>query len=419
MTRMGVFMILQKHIRGRWSFRFSAGLVLALFLFGLAGCSSDTPVTSEVLADYGTYGASFARKIALDYPLRGPYTPEEKAVAGILSTGFSNLGYKPVTDTFTVTDDKGVATSSQNVSVTVPGTGFKIQDTKTGEIRTVRRQVVIGAHYDTPFSVPVVDIATGNPVKPSAGASYDESVAAAKLGYDGINDNASGIGAVMALANEMAGKTYGYDVVIVAFGAGTAGQAGARRFVETMTPAQVSATDAMYCVEAIFAGDKLYASAGLNSLGLDKAGVSEKIYEKRRKLYEATDVAIENDLASLGFDLLTNQSSLEVDLNGDKIPDVYREVTNKVSDFTPFDKAGIACVYIESFDYAYDTLEAMKDSRNTGMAAFGGQMRNSPQDSYKFLFEVITDQERLQERTNITAFLLLESIKKGNWEAMP
>jgi alkaline phosphatase isozyme conversion protein len=417
---MGVFMNKKSKTPEKRNIRTAVFIILLVFVLGwISGCSGSTPAPGDALAAFGSYGASFARKIALDYPLRGPFSKEEKAVAGILVTGLVNLGYTPVTDSFTFTNDKGVASTSQNVSITIPGSGFRIQDTKTGEIRTIRRQVVIGAHYDTIFSVPEVDKTTGAPVQPAAGATYEASVAAAKLGYDGINDNASGIGVLMSLANEMAGKTYGYDVVIVAFGAGNAGQAGARRFIERMTPTQVSATDAMYCVEAIFAGDKLYASAGLNSLTVDKAGISEKIYEKRRKLYEATDVAIENDLASLGADLLTNQSSLMVDLNGDKIPDVYREVTVKVSDFSPFDKAGISCVYIESFDYSFGTLAAMKDSKNPEMSAFGGQLRNSPQDSYKFIVDVIPDQGRLELRTNITAFLLLEAIKKGNWEAMP
>jgi hypothetical protein len=78
----------------------------------------------------------------------------------------------------------------------------------------------------------------------------------------------------------MAGQTYGYDVVLVAFGAGCDNQAGSAHFVSGMTPVEVAQTDAMYCVEALFAGDKLYASAGLNSLSLDKEGKPAKVYEK-------------------------------------------------------------------------------------------------------------------------------------------
>ncbi len=402
----------------QWGARFFAALFALSMLLGSAACDGGDDATTDVVAEYGNYGFSCASLISLDYPLRGPFTNEEKAAAEVIRGKLEKLGYTPRIDTFTVPDAQGAALTSQNVVVTMPGTGFRFEDKATGETRTVHRQVVIGAHYDTWFSVPVTD-AAGAPVQPAAGATFDESVAARDAGYDGINDNASGIGALMALANEMAGNTYGYDIVLVAFGAGSAGQAGARHFVGQMSAAQVSATDAMYCVEAIYAGDKLYASAGLNSIGVDKNGLTAKIYEKRRKLYEATDVAIENDLDEIGCDLLTNQSSIELDLNGDGVSDIYREVTQTVSDFSPFDAAGIPCVYIESFDYSFDTLEGMKDSKNPGLADFGGRLRNSVSDGYDRLSDVLSDRGQLQERINVTAFLLLEAVKKGNWEALP
>ena len=397
-----------------WIVRAVLLVVAFSVLLGTVACDSEEESTEPVIADYGSYGASYARKLSLDQPLRGPFSAEEKEAAEIIAVGWANLGYKPVTDSFTVTTEQGAVLTSQNVSITLPGTGFKITNAATGEVRQVRRQVIIGAHYDTFFTRPSPDGA-----EPVAGASLAASTAALEAGYDGINDNSSGIGVLMLLAREMAAQSYGYDVVMVAFGAGTAGQAGSRHLAEQMSAAEVAATDAMYCIEAIYAGDKLYASAGLNSIGADPAGQAVKIYEKRRKLYEATDVSIENDLASIGYDLLTNQSALDIDLNGDGVVDIYREVTMKISDFSPFDAAGIPCVYIESYDYSFPTLEEMKDSKNPGMAPFGGQVRSSPYDSYSFLNSILSKGDQLQQRVNITTFLLLEAVKKGNWEAEP
>lgn len=397
--------------------RWLAVLLAALLLLGSAGCD-DAETESPEIADYGNFGAQYARKLALDVPRRGPYTDEEREAAEILREAFEKMGYTPTVDRFSVAREDGTTLTSQNVIVRIPGTGFRIQNPDTGVIRQIRRQVIVGAHYDTWFSEPRTDT-EGNPVPSLAGADYDACVAARDAGYDGINDNASGIGALLTLAREMAGQTYGYDVVLVAFGAGCDNQAGSTRFVSGMTPMEVAQTDAMYCVEAVFAGDKLYASAGLNSLALDKEGKPAKVYEKRRKLYEATDVAIAYDLDMTSYDLLTNQSSIETDLNGDGVADIYREVSRTVSDYSPFDAAGIPCVYIESYNYAFDAIEEMRDSRNPEMSPYGGIARRNHLDSYTTLSDILADNTILVRRVNVVAFLLLESIVKGHWEALP
>ncbi len=402
---------------GRPRVRMLAAVLACLFLAVPAGCG-EGETTAPIVADYGDFGSLYARKLALDCPMRGAFTEEEKDAAEIIRTAFERLGLHPTVDVFTVTDEAGTVRSSQNVVVTLPGRGFTVADGTGGQTRTVRRQVVIGAHYDTWFSLPTVDEA-GNPVAPAAGAGYDECVAARDQGFDGINDNASGVGVLLTLARELADETSGYDVVLVAFGAGNAGQAGARRYVSGMTAGEIAATDAMYCIEAVYAGDKLYASAGLNSVGTDGSGGTAKVYEKRRKLYEATDVAIENDLDEIGFDLLTNQSSLRMDLNADGVEDVYREVTLTASDHSPFDAAGIPCVYIESYNYAFDSLDKMKDTKNPEVSDLGGRIRNTPRDGYAYLESALTDVGRLERRINITAFILLKAVGKGYWEALP
>ncbi len=392
-------------------------LVCSLLAAGVAGC--DEP-QEEVppLVDYGNFGAQYARKIAMDTPRRGPFTAEERQAAEIVRVAWEKMGYTPERMPFEVIGEDGEILRSQNIVVRIPGLGFRVENEKTGEIREIRRQVIVGAHYDTWFSEPRTD-ADGEPLPPVAGADYDACVEARDAGYDGINDNASGIGALLVLARELYGQEFGYDVVLVAFGAGCAGQAGAAHFVSQMTAQEIARTDAMYCVEALYAGDKLYASAGLNSVTRDRAGNPAKIYEKRRKLYEATDVAIAHDLDETGFDLLTNQSSIATDLDGDGAADIYREVTLTRADHVPFDAAGIPCVYIESYNYAYDNLDAMRDSRNHEMADWGGVARKNTLDSYTRLTQIFADVARLKDRINNVAFILYEAIAKGYWEAVP
>ncbi len=392
-------------------------LVCSSLLALLAGCDQPPEEVAPV-ADYGNLGAQYARKIAMDTPRRGPFTAEERQAAEIIRVAWEKMGYTPQWMPFTVQHEDGAVWHSQNVVVRIPGHGFRVADANSDAVREVRRQVIVGAHYDTWFSEPRTD-AQGEPLPPVAGADYEACVEAYEAGYDGINDNASGIGALLALARELYDTACGYDVVLVAFGAGCADQAGAAHYVAQMTAQEVAQTDAMYCVEALYAGDKLYASAGLNSLARDRDGNPAKIYEKRRKLYEATDVAIVHDLDELGFDLLTNQSSLRLDLDGDDAPDVYREVTLTRADHLPFDAAGIPCVYLESYNYAYDNLAAMRDARNHEMADWGGIARRNTLDSYTRLSAIFADMTRLKDRINHVAFILYEAIVKGYWEALP
>ena len=135
--------------------------------------------------------------------------------------------------------------------MTVPGSGFYLEETEAGVADTervrkvVKRQVIIGARYDVPIS----------------SEQQDEFP-----NYNGISDNASGVAALLTLAKEMRSQRFGYDVVLIAFGAGNDDQAGATHYAAQMTGEDSGSTDAVYVLGPIFAGDKLYAHAGRNSL---------------------------------------------------------------------------------------------------------------------------------------------------------
>ena len=164
----------------------------------------------------------------------------------------------------------------------------------------------------------------------------------------------------------------------------------------------------MYCIESIYAGDKLYAHAGLSSL---KDG---KKYSFRRKLYEAYDVAYENAVNSqTGVDLCYNMSLLSFDVDGDGKQDMYREVTKVRSDFVPFDNASIPIVFFESSDYNFSKLEDMKETKNLALQDYGGKIRSTNLDSYKTLIDAL-DENRLTVRINVVAFIVVKAVEKGS-----
>lgn len=362
-------------------------LLVLLFAFPLGACGADDEEKVIKPAQYGTYGEQIALNLSSEFPYRKAFSEQEKQAGMYVKEEFEKLGYTVEEQVFSSADG---TMQSVNYIVSIPGEGLMWRDSE-GEYVSTKKTVIVGAHYDS--NVPAMEDAE----MPS---------------YDGIQDNASGIGCLLTLAKEIKAQKLGYDVVIVAFGGGSADFAGARAFTAKMTTEEIAAVDVMYCIESIYAGDKLYASSGHNSL---KAG---KKYEKRRKLYEAYDVVYNSTLNSQNnVDLYYNMSGINIDVNGDEIPDIYREVTIEKSDYIPFDDAGIPIVFFESYDYNFTSLELMKETKNLNLQDLGGRVRGTRLDSYLLLLPELGE-DRLMSRINNTAYIILEAIIKGSHDAV-
>ncbi len=423
-------------------------LVAVLFVLSLplAACSNETGSVQSV-ADYGTYGSALAEKLASDYPFRSPGSAQETAAGDYLIKCFKDLGYQAVATEFSYSDAGG-SHKSRNIAVKISGSGF-VKTSESGNTENVDKQVIIGAHYDTAVTEADAANAAKTTETTAAGLSLAGEIAEPTLAdYDGIHDNASGIGALMTIAKEMKSAHLGYDVILVAFGAGEADQAGARFFAGQMSKTDIAATDAMYCMDSIYAGDKMYAHAGRNSLKENY----QKDYEKRRKLYEATDVFYDFELYTHNnYMLYTNQASIDVPFEGFANPVLYREWTKNQSDYVPFDDLGIPIVFFESFNYDEKTLESMQESKNPAFGATNGQIRKTRFDSSAFLDQILnsirstaqtaestdaaatteagtadganesttgtaankTSIDQLTKRINNTAFIILEAVRKG------
>lgn len=364
-------------------------LTLIIFVAPISSCSKDS---EELLpADYGTYGADFARELASLYPNRKAYSEEENQAGLFIKTGLEALGFEVETQEFTSI----YGSVSHNYIVRVSGTGFiHVDEAESADnIKTsnIRRTAVIGAHYDSKF----------------AASEVPEGYT-----YDGISDNASGIGALMTVAAQIKNYTSnGFDVILVAFGAGNDNYAGARAFFNSLSDEERASIEVMYCIDGIYAGDKMYANSGYNSLNL-----SQK-YAMRRKLYQVYDVCYTFELASTnGFSLLYNESNIVADVNGDGVEDVYREVSANKSDYVVFDEANIPVVYFDSYDYFFDSFEEMKETKNLNLQEFGGMIRGTLLDSSEVLDGILVTEEKdiLEIRINNVAFVILESMLKGS-----
>ncbi len=207
--------------------------------------------------------------------------------------------------------------------------------------------MVIGAHYDTPAAM-------------QADESEDDDEQET-VHPDGIHNNASGVASVLTAARILRQEHPGYDIVFVFFGAGTDDYRGARHYLSSLAPEDRARIDVMVNVGPIYAGDKVYAHAGQNSV---RSG-EYKDYAKRRKLYQVTDIFFEFQLNTRNrYAVYTNQASFFVTLDSGEQA-VFREWTSKLSDHTPFDRAGIPVVFMESGDYRVKKIEDVTiESRN-------------------------------------------------------
>lgn len=361
----------------RW---FAAAFAVA---FALTSTGCTPAATPDVYTDYGTYGSDFAQSFASAFPFHKAFTAEEGKAADFIAAALSKLGYSVETADF---DEAGQAAvrggsvpTSRNIVVRIPGQGFQVVDAD-GATSTVRRTVLLCAHYDNAFAL---------------------SEAEAYPGFDGIQDNASGVAALMQVAETLKKTPVGFDTVIAFYGAGDSTQIGAAFALSKMTLAELAAIEAVYCVDSIYAGDKLYADAGWNST---EAG---RKYAMRKKLYEMTDIAIKYSI-----DLRTNQAGFDYDLFGTGVPVLLREVSTNRADYSPYDAKGLPCVFFESFDFFAQSVAGMAESRNPAFSATNGQIRDTVNDS-SALLEPLFEENRLQTRINEVAFLLVKMVERG------
>ena len=361
---------------------------MTFFVLTAVACSEREGRETVRIADYGNNGADFARELALRYPRREAYSDQERMASVYIANRLTEMGYSPEIQEFTALDSEGNYKSSQNIIVRLNGNGFRYapKTKETGDQTPDRRKddliLIVGAHYDTP------------PVNLEPG----EDGVTEPIVADGIHDNASGVAAVMTAARIMREVKPGYDVTFVLFGAGTDSYTGAKHFLSSLKDEERSRIDAMVNVGPIFAGDKVYAHAGHNSV----TGGEYKNYAKRRKLYQMTDIFFEYKLNTRnGYAIYTNQASfLAETTHGTR--GIFREWTTKLSDHTPFDKAGIPVVFMESGEYRIKSAsEVGLESKNPLFNSSNGVISGTQFDCTSTLEELFKDMEEQRARQTL------------------
>ncbi len=237
------------------------------------------PIVTEAIGDYAY---KFLTKFNTDFSKRKAASEEELEAAEYIKSELTGFGYNADLVPFTYTNWEGTEYNSQNVVAVKEGS-----DTS--------KQIIVGAHYDS--------VSAGN----------------------GIDDNASGVAALLESAKYYSDKTPSCNIVFVAFGAEEVGLKGSAAYVKGMTEEEKAKTKLMINIDSIAGGDKLYAYTGADE----------------------ESQAILADLLNYGKDLgLVTQEGKGKDYG-------YGE-TGDWSDHANFKNAGIKFIYFEGTNWDCD-----------------------------------------------------------------
>lgn len=373
--------------------------ILLISVIFLASCSRTGRV--PLVHQFGSYGANIAREIAKKYPVRVAGSEAEKQVSQYIVEQFKALGFVPEVQNFALENGQ----TSQNIIVKIPGSGFVANEdqieifdydiyAKRAKAKdgVFRRHVAIGARYDS------------NPN--------------AVEGSDGISDNASGIGALLLTAQTLKRYQVGYDVTLVAFGAGFSESVGAKNYLSSLSEDEKKLTDVFYEYRSLYSGAKLYGHAGWASL------YPNLNYKMRQALYEIADIAVNYSVyGRTGHIFYTNQSTYLIPnllegqeaLPGAKQPEeriVFREISHFKSDYQAFDQVGIPVVYFESYDYSADKFEEIVENNKPIFQETEYKVRGTQFENIAILEEQ-TSAKFLEERINVVSFLVFQALSDG------
>lgn len=206
---------------------------------------------------------------------------------------FEGLGYETEVQPFSFTN-RGSTVESANVVAVKPG--------------RLNYQIIIGAHYDT------------------------------VRGVEGVDDNASGVGVMLEVAERIKDIETPYTVRFIAFGAEEVGLVGSNHYVSEMSESDIHHTKAMINLDSLVAGDYMYVYGGSGEAGWVR------------------ELAL-NISEDLGIGLQTNPG-----LN----PNYPEGTTGNWSDHAAFNRAGIPYGYLESTNWEIGDLDGYTQTEKHG-----------------------------------------------------
>jgi alkaline phosphatase isozyme conversion protein len=314
-------------------------LMIALMV-GLLGMVSGAAATTNTV----TYHPSLLHKkgamayehmnyLANEIGSRVAATENERKAAQYIKSQFERMGFDTEVQEFSY-ERRGNSYSSSNVIAYKKGKSSK--------------QIIVGAHYD--------------------------SVSAGK----GVDDNASGVGVMLEVAEVLKKIQTPYSIVFIAFGAEEVGLQGSNYYADQMTNMEIENTVGMINLDSLAVGDKMYVYGD-----------------------EGEDGFIRNQALEIA-----KKKKLQVSTNPGINPDYPPGTTGDWSDHAPFKAKGIPYGYLEATNWEIGALDGYDQTEKHG------GVWHTKNDTLEFIEKEYPG--RIQEHLSTFSTLLTDMLKFMN-----
>ncbi len=266
-------------------------VLLAMLVFAGIGTQG---VQAERAQQYGEISFDHVSYLATEIGDRVAGTTGEELARDYIYQTFEQLGYQPEVQSFSFTGSNNNKIHSANVTAVKPGRS--------------KHEIIIGAHYDTVNRV------------------------------EGVDDNGSGVGVMLEVAEKIQNIDTPYTIRFIAFGAEETGLRGSNYYVSQMTKPEINHTKAMINLDSLAAGDRRYVHGNTGKKGW---------------------------VRELALDI-SNELDIDLQVNPGLNPHYPKGTTGNWSDHAAFKEAGIPFAYFESTNWEIGALDGYTQTREHG-----------------------------------------------------
>lgn len=299
----------------------------------------------------GHFAEQQLRHIATYFPGRMSGSPAELMTADYLQQQFTQMGYKSNTRQFNTSYDwlarKG-ETRRRKISAT------SVIAARAGD---VPQEILIVTHLDTwtPLSRHEADSNLGG------------------LRLQGVDDNASGLGVMLELAQQLSKTPLHYGVRFVALSAGEAGLHGMEDYLSRMSMQEKKNTLLVIDLNSLIVGDHLYFNSGINTPSAVRKQTSTR----------ALQLAHRHGISAASHSLTAN------DYPG----------------INPFDKAGMPLLDVTAANWALGNKDGQQQRARSSHFPDGNVRHQTDRDNLNYLDHWLPG--RITQRTRDSVRILL------------
>lgn len=335
------------------------GLLVAV-LGSIFSVSAATQPAKE--APMGKFAAEQIRHIATYFPGRMAGSPAELLTADYLNQQFSKMGYQSDIRSF---NTRYIYTSKDGKKNWNNVTASSVIAAKNG---SNPQQILIVAHFDT--------------YTPKSDADLDNNLGGLTL--QGVDDNASGVGVMLELAERLKNIPTNYGLRFVATSAEEIGSLGAQNYLQRMSAEEKRNTLLVINLDSLITGDRLYFNAGLNT--------PPKLAKQSRD--RALDIAHRYGIAAA-----TNPGTK-----------AHPKGTGCCSDQEVFDKAGLPVLAVEATNWSLGDKDGYQQRAVSPHFPQGISWHRPQYDNLQYLERNLPG--RIDKRSRESVQILLPLIKE-------